>query len=69
MTTALAAGRATADEVFEVQDKLFHWALAKSQNNSTAQKVVNCLQEDFLLRLQAPEEKHYWPSGTPGTRN
>lgn len=66
MTTALWAGRATAEEVFQVQDNLFHWALQKGASRFTAQQIVNCLQEDFLLRLPTPETNHCWPE-YPGT--
>ena len=51
-----------------MQVKMFHWTLEKSSCESTAQKVMNCLQEDFFLSLRQPEEQHYWPE-TPGTRN
>lgn len=44
MTIALWFGRATKEEVFEVQDKLFHWALHRGASKATALKVVNCLQ-------------------------
>lgn len=68
MATALWAGRATAEEVFRVQDDLFHWALQHGASRVTAQQVVNCLQEDFLLRLPIPEASHDWPEH-PGTKN
>lgn len=68
MTTALAAGRATPDEVFDVPDKLWHWAREKGASEATTQLVVNCLQEDFLLSLSEPKSKHYWKL-EPGTKN
>ena len=43
MTTALAAGRASAFEVFDIQDKLFCWAFEESSCSVVTQGVVNCL--------------------------
>jgi hypothetical protein len=35
---------------------------------ATAEGVVNCLREDFLLSLPMPEVDHFWPI-FPRTRN
>jgi len=68
MTTALWAGRATVEEVYLLQDKLFQWALGSSESEAITQKVVNCLQEDFLLSLLQLEDNHHWPAN-PTTQN
>lgn len=68
MTTALNQGRASKEEVFKVMDFLYHWALGKGKGPAVAQKIVNCLDEQFLLSLPPPHRNHTWPTHT-GTRN
>lgn len=58
ITTTLSKGRATAEEVHQVLDCLYLWALSKGKGRDVAQKVFNCLDESFLLSLPAPKEKH-----------
>jgi len=68
MTTALNKGRASIDKVRFIQDTLYNWTLEKGVGAEGAQRVVNCLDESFLLVLPALGDKHYWPQN-PGTRN
>jgi hypothetical protein len=66
MVTALASGRATKEDVQEIQNHMYCWSLEKTGSFSTAQKIVNCLDESFLLSLSQPYTNHFWPE-VPGT--
>jgi hypothetical protein len=54
-----ATGCASAEEVSHVEDKLFLWALGQASSRSVALQVVQCLQEDFLLKLPVLGHNHY----------
>lgn len=68
MTTTLASGRTTLEEVQEIQHHMYCWGLERTGDPGIAQKIVNCLHESFLLNLTPPHTNHFWPA-VPGIRN
>jgi hypothetical protein len=47
---------------------LFLLALGEASSRTVALQVVQCLQEDFLLKLPTPGHNHYWPQ-SPTNQN
>lgn len=64
----MSSGRATIEELQEIQDILYAWGLSKAGSELIAQQVVNCLEEAFLLSLPPPVRNHWWPQ-QPGMAN